>query len=45
MTYGHFNFYLYIVLGLSDLYNSRVNGGFMEETGYNITQVLFNFYW
>ena len=41
MTYGHFNFYLYNLLGLSDLYNSRVNGDFMEETGYNITQKEF----
>ena len=42
MTYGHFNFSLFFLLGLSDLYNSKVKGGFMEEAGYNITNKELN---
>ena len=42
MTYGHFNFSLFFLLGLSNLYNSKVKGGFMEEAVYNITNKEFN---
>ena len=42
MTHGHFGFSLFFLLGLSNLYNFKVKGGFMEEAGYDITKKEFN---